>query len=533
MKFNASKFVSILKKDISERINLPNQINEKDIKTLLEILELYPDIFNKYFSDLAKIVNLIIIQSGILKEIGARFVVQPVCDFLIEKDLTLLYKPSTYKRFVFTEIYDSLREQFPNFIPVRVHQKQDVDKKINVETREEYRTIIGNRLKLYVISHLYDGIYVFDGKVKCPKCVEEEFKINTNISRLSSLELHHATKKKEKSYTAPKLARIFEGSGFNPNFLEELVKEIEVERVILLCRNHHKLEHHKYFDYFKHLINWENLPKRFPQDIFSLPAELIGVLIRVSVNNFKKTKNLTKDLIYYSQYSILRFLKKKYLIQNSYGDYCHTCEEFNIKKYLPSFDFHHIKGSRFHENPYIRTKIKSINTLFIHSYSCSEIAKILEYESGGFICANCHNVIGYSSTHLKLLDEIYQNENLVDTILNDCKSVKNRFRLFQDIHSIKDPLERDTQTTDTCEKYLDAIYKISQRGEEITNNSLAQHLNLNSATVRGYLIEKESFYKNFFEIDIGRNRLKKYILTDQGKKYIELMHYFRDYYKNL
>lgn len=520
-----SEYVSTLRKNILRENNLPKPLPKGSIEILRELVDFYPDIFEKYFSDLAKIVNYLMIQSTILKKIDAHFIIQPICDFLIRENINLLYKPTTLRRYIILEIYDFLREMYPKYFPPRVFQRDDLSKKEIKVIRKNYRNTIGNKIKLYVIEHIYNGLYFKHGKGKCPKCREAGFKINTDISRLSSLEFHHKSKVKERSFTAPKLGRIFENSGFNPNFLEDLIKIIESEKVILLCRNHHKIIHHKYFRYFIHLINWE--------DIFTLPSDLIHILAKVSVENFKKTRNLSRDSSYYARYTIIRYLKKRYIFENFYGEFCPTCRESNIKGYLPSFDYHHIDGPRFDHNPYVKTLVKSASELFIQSYSCSEIAKILDYEKGGFVCANCHNVLGYSSDHLKLLNKTYKDMNLAEKILDDYNSVKKKFRIFYNVPSIKDPLETNNQITDSYSKYLNAVYKMTQEGTNITHSSLSHYLKLSRATVSEFLNKNKYFFQNFVVLTIGSNRLKKYILTDQGKKYIELIYYFKNYYKNL
>ncbi len=309
---------------------------------------------------------------------------------------------------------------------------------------------------------------------------------------------------------------------------------MESDGVILLCRCHHVMKHRAPFNYFKYLINWENIPKKFPQDIDSLPAELIQILIKVSIDNFSETKNF-KDYQKDNYKSILRaYLKKRYIIEKFYGKKCHICNEFNISSHLPAFDFHHFEGHHFHENSYINKskKIRNINEIFVGNYTCSEIAHILENENGAHICANCHNVIGYSPTRLWLLNKIYKDKSLVKNVLEDHALVKNRFKFYRYISSVKDFLKKDFDITDSFEIYLDVIYKTLQQNHYFTYNILANYLKCSRQRINQFFYNKKSFFKNFVRVDAS-HRPKKYFLTRRGKIFIELIHYFRDYYKNL
>ena len=174
----------------------------------------------------------------------------------------------------------------------------------------------------------------------------------------------------------------------DPLFLTKLIKIMELDKVILMCRVHHQIKHSKYFNYFRYLINWK--------EIYSLPTELVYIVIRISVNNHFKTKNSPRDKKRSTRDSIISFLKKRYILENICIEKCPTCQEFDIRDYLPAFDFSHINEHKYRENPHIQENHDYINSaaqLFYKNYSCSEIAKTLDFEKGSFLCKNCHNVI--------------------------------------------------------------------------------------------------------------------------------------------
>jgi len=106
------------------------------------------------------------------------------------------------------------------------------------------------------------------------------------------------------------------------------------------------------------VINWENL--------LSFPAELIHILIRTSVDNFSKTKNKSGEKKNAIRKHIKRKLKRKFIIESYYGDFCPTCKEFSTKKFLPAFVGH-----------YFDEKIKTVKFSILYDLSCSEIVQII------------------------------------------------------------------------------------------------------------------------------------------------------------
>jgi hypothetical protein len=512
LKYN---FTSFLEGMTKERIDIVRKMATE-----------YENEFNKYFSDLVQVIKGIIKYSKVPKKISSSFSIRPLVDDLNEHEIDLLHGFTNFYHSVL-EIYDALKNNFPYDLPKRFNRS--LSEKYE---KQEYVNIVGHKIKLYTIEHIYNGLYFINGKARCPQCYEEGLMINTDSIRSTSLEYHHSTKKKESEYSAIKMFQMYQKSRSNPLFLENLINKMESDKVKLLCRVHHQIEHSKYYNYFEHLINLI--------DIFSLPAQLIHILIRISIENFHKTKNFSIENKRSARDSIIVFLKKRYIFEKVYGERCPTCLEFNIKEHLPAFDFNHLDKHHYHENPYIKEEhhgyIKSVAGLYNKDYNCSEIAKILEFEEGGYLCKNCHKVIDYSSIHLKLLDEIYEDRAHVKEILNDYIQVKKRFKKFYYINLINEPLKKLIRSQEELEEYLDAIYVMSQHGDEITHNSLANYLGLKRHTIFQYLKRRKSFFRDFINIDIGMGHgyeSTRIALTKQGKIYIELIYSFRDYYKNL
>jgi len=399
--------------------------------------------------------------------------------------------------------------------------------------KQEYITIVSHKLKLSIIKNIYNGRYVIEGRGKCPICYEEGFIINTDTIRSTSLEFHHETEKKETEYSAIKMFQAYQSSKSDPFFLNKLIKKMESDNVRLVCRAHHQIEHSKHFKNFEYLINYK--------EVFLLPAQLIYIIIRISVNNNHLTQYFSKDQKRTVQDSIIAFFRKRYILESEYGEKCPACQEFTIKKHLPAFDFCHKKLHNFHENPYIhenhKSYIKSAGQLYNKSYSCSEITKILEYENGGYLCRNCHKVMDYSSIRLDLLSKIYDDKIIEQKILNDYKGVKKNFKVLIHNNSLGNPLDTNLLNKKNLEKYLNAIYAMSQQGLEITYNSLGRYMSLKSRSSSFEFIKRRiDFLNNFLAIEHGKGygrETTKIKLTEQGKKYIELIHHFEDYYKTI
>ena len=505
------KLVLSLKGNILNGINLPKLLTQKDISILHEMVTLYQDTFIRYFSDLVELVKQIIISSMFYKKISAHLVIKYIAESLIERGINLLKKPRQFY-YAVIEIYDFLYQHFSDFLPLRSYVQKNLSKKEREKEQEEYEKIVGTKIKLYLIKNIYNGKYFKDGKAKCPECLKEGLIKNTDISRLEALEFHHNTNKNQNQFTVDNLYNMFTKNQANPHFFEELISLMESEKVILICRNHHHMLHDSYFNYFNYLINWENL--------FSLPAELIHLLIRTSVENHRLTRNLPIKSKKEIRRRIKSYIKKRYIIERIYGEFCPTCVEFNTKKHLSAFHFNHEDK-----------KTKNIEASNLYSlHSCSEIVKILEQERGGYICSNCHTVIHYEKFHL--LDEIYENKNVVKRILEDYNSVSKNFTIIHyNSALVGNPLKKTFKITESIERYLTAIYEITKSGYDVTVYTLAEYLKISSSSISNYFYRKKNVITQY--IDIIARRPTKYVLNKYGGEIISLIYHFRDYYNSL
>ncbi|TFG01711.1 MAG: hypothetical protein EU540_03090, partial [Promethearchaeota archaeon] len=325
--FDFSKQIQILRKKILDNNNLPDQLEEVNIRELQEIIVNYPNIFTKYFNDIFNIAKFLMELGRLYKIIGAPIKISIITKMLHKKGINLTQGIMGFRRSI-SEIYDFLKMNTIDFFPRRI-EVTDTPKDQRPEKRRQIERIIGTRIKVYAAKNIYNGKYFEKGREGCEECLREGFK--TDITRITALDFHHSTDNKEIQYTADNLYHLFINDELNPSFLEDLISLMESKRVVLLCSNHHNLLHHERYHDFKYLINYPN--------IFSYPADIIYLLVRIAVDNFYKTRHLNFDQKRNIRRNIRGKLRKKYFIDFFYEGVCPSCGRFNTRDHLTVFDF--------------------------------------------------------------------------------------------------------------------------------------------------------------------------------------------------
>ena len=509
-----SVVVDRIRDNIIMNIDLPKELSYKDFDVLRTMLDKYYINFSKFLSDLVEVVKHLINSSRVHKKIRANLIIKFIVEFLLEeKDVNFLQTPKNFYYNVL-EIYDYLRDKFADFFPIRINSQALFDGGREYR-QEDYEKIVGNKIKIYILKNIYNGSYFKAGKLKCPECLKENFTLNTDITRLDALEFHHDSDKKETQFSAGELYNLFTKNRSDPNVLEEIVRILELEDVKLTCRNHHHIIHDRYFNYFSYLITWEEL--------FSLPADLIHILIRISVENFALTKNWAIIDKKRARRNIVKYMKKRFIIEHFFGNYCPTCMEFQTKKHLPAFHFNHADD-----------RIKNINASDLYNqYSCSEIVAILERERGGYLCSNCHSVIHYKKLHL--LDEIYEDKKLERKIKEDFNAINRNFSLIHNNKSmVEEPFKKDTKSTGSIERYLTAINEISKKGDDVTIHKLARFMGVSAPSISNYFYRRKDVITRYITTISGtKSSPTIYYLNTTGKEAISIINHFKDYYRFL
>jgi len=370
---------------------------------------------------------------------------------------------------------------------------------------------------VFLIENLYNGLYFKNGKGNCLDCVREGFKRNTDISRLKALDFHHETKIKKYEFSSKTLFELFNKNICNLNFLDDLIRFLEANKVVLICSNHHMLISSKYYELFKSLISWIGIPGDLPQDIFSLEPELIHTLTRVSIENHPDTRFLSQKKKSSIKLSIISLLKRRYIIENFYGRKCHICKEFNTIEHLVSFHFHHQDKTK-------KTTLAS-DIYSTESITCSEIVKTLEKEEGGYICANCHYTLHNKP---ELLEQIHDDKEILKKAKMDYNDAINRFNLIFYKTSLKNPLNLSKRLSHNFRAYLIAIDEISRLGQIATNKTIANQIGVSGTTTKGFFI-RNNYMAKFLDIN-KQGKTHLYSLNNLGKMTIQLINHFENFY---
>ncbi len=532
-----------LKLTLEER-NLLGKIKEK-IEILQDMKTNFSDIFNKYFSDLVNLIKLMIISNKSHKIIDADFSAQDFSRFLIIKGINMYANENTLAKTIL-DIFIFLKQKYPDFFPTRVKTGEGWASRAD-NTGHIRKRVVGSRIKLYAMKFIYKGIYYncINGISICPECLNEGFIVNTSFPRIRSKEFHHEGLRFE-GYSVNELYRLFVNDRGNPYFLRDLVKKMEEESLALKCSSHHSIVKAIHFHNFKKLISWENIPKEFPyKDIFDLPAEIIHILVKICVDNFPlpeplpgrqivRDQNINERRLNVRKY-VIDFLKERYIVDRIHGGVCPVCGEFNTRDHLPAFEYSHLfKKSEL--TPEERKKREKYTITYLYrTFTCSEIVKEMEkrYQKGGYLCPNCHRVI---HKDLSIIDKIYDEPNMFNKILEDIENTirKHEQNLVYYIESIENPLKSQRDKHVTFMEYLIALYEISKskrKQDGVSRKEIKNYLGLGTASRGIYVFETREISRKYLKIVDGSPI--KYYITDEGKRIVRLMYYFRDYYKNI
>ncbi|TXT53358.1 MAG: hypothetical protein BAJALOKI2v1_1020007 [Promethearchaeota archaeon] len=499
----------------SKKHPLIKAIGKGPIRAYCEMNNFYPKTFTKFFSDLVKIVKLLIISIESHKIIGADFSSLAFINYLVSKKINLYLKKRSLKR-VIGRIFKFLKNsKYKYLFPPQMQSEKDV-------LLDGRRIIIGLRIKDYVMKHIYNGKYLLNGIAVCPECLKEGFRINIKSPRITSKEFHHKNARLE-GYTSAEFYSLFASDRGNPYFLQDLIHKMESESVVLLCRAHHRLKHVPHFISFKKLICWEEIPIEFPQKIFELSPEIIHMLAILCVDNYYETKSKKLNKRIQIKNGIINKLKKKYLIDYFCNGLCPCCGEFNSKDHLPVFDFNHLEESS-EDSDYVS------RSFYLPT---SKLANKMEIEEGGYLCCNCHTLI---HEDIGKTDLVYEDEKISQIIIKDKNSIleKNKKNLIQNTKSIENILKPSFRIQRSHIKFLFSIYEASKQKNLVTTGDLSKYYNNSVSYSARFFKRRKIFLENYGKINWGKGSSQtEYYFNKKGKKVVELMIYFKDYYQNL
>ena len=196
----------------------------------------------------------------------------------------------------------------------------------------------------------------------------------------------------------------------------------------------------------------------------------------------------------------------------------------NLVLDLMAFDFHHLF------NDFEKIKAHEL----YDTLPCSKIATILIQEKGGYICSNCHSVIGAELIHL--ISDIFDDKNIIKRIQQDINFSHSKFTSMNEIShiSIKSPLKKVLDINETFERYLNAIYILSNSKKEVTISDLKSFTGISSGPIHRFLNKDSSILKQSIKIkNDGAPKPIKITLTEKGREILSLLYQIKDYYNSL
>ncbi|MCJ7649685.1 MAG: hypothetical protein MUP85_13805, partial [Candidatus Lokiarchaeota archaeon] len=278
------------------------------------------------------------------------------------------------------------------------------------------------------------------------------------------------------------------------------------------------------------LICLENIPSEFPQDIFTLPTEIIHLLIWVSVDSYYDARciknNQTKIE---TRLQIIQFLKKKYIIDIIYNGNCPICKEFNTRDHLLALSFNHrymLKELPLAERELERKKRKKN----IFKLSCSQIVKELERQQGAFICANCHM---FFHSDIDIVDKIFDDQNISKLVKKGVEKVQNKFNnnLIYSTEVIRDVFRLDFQMKRSFIDYFSSFTEILEESNIINTKNITNKLGLSSSTVLAFFSKRKDILEKYGSFIKGkRDNPTEYHLNNYGITILRLIQYFKNNY---
>ncbi|TFG16660.1 MAG: hypothetical protein EU533_08850 [Promethearchaeota archaeon] len=132
---------------------------------------------------------------------------------------------------------------------------------------------------------------------------------------------------------------------------------------------------------------------------------------------------------------------------------------------------------------------------------------------------------------------MYKDDKFIHKVKNEYDNSINRFKIIQNTH-LEEPLKIDIDISGNLLRYIEAFYNLSEKVRDITIKSVMDFLQLSVGGVSAFFNRHASLLKLFItgiheHPVFATSYENKYVLTDQGKIYIELIHLFRDFYKSL
>ncbi len=361
-KWNNKLSVKYLR-EIREKLS-GNTINNETVKS-----------FKDYFNDLSNLVKRLR-DLNINKE---KINFSELSRSLIKKNKNLNLSKRGLEVAI-AEIYEHLTERFDDFKLERRKSKSTSG------TESEKESIRCLRKELKLLNELNNGEY--RGKCSNTNCL-------TDYKRLPAINFHHQDPKIKKS----------EWNEIMHKDYDIIKRNLESENVKPICNNCHLTETAKIYNGFEDIITKE--------DLFTISSEKLSNLINIRAREYiKQTK--TKYIRSSLKFEVLRWIKKRAVIDQVFNGKCVSCEE----KRLPALQIHHT-------NPDLKKfKWGQISRKWS---SRDLINKFIIKEECVCLCGNCHSMIStknYENNISKII-----GEKDVEDVRKDYEEIHRKIRI--------------------------------------------------------------------------------------------------------
>ncbi|KKN45925.1 hypothetical protein LCGC14_0678260 [marine sediment metagenome] len=371
--------------DAISKEKILSQIPKKEFSQLIKKLDSnkYFAPLQLYFEELIYLVLKLKLKNDSHLPLDNTFLAKHfVKEILKERTISSYNERGLYR--IVMELVDFFSEKIPNFKITRKKVENNPQlqiKKDRIRTRLFYYKTQINLLSLFLGG---------TDKIQCDNFNECSIK----FPFLPALDLHHMNE--ELKTIDP--SRLFSSSDY-----EKSLKILREEGVRPLCSNHHLMLHADIFLEYESFI--------FSKNIFNLSTKDLANSITSLL------EDLPYSLSIKNRQKLLKWIKKRYIIENFYGDVCIGCGKTSIKL-LPAFDFHH------------RTLQEGdkLSWRNLSGWSIPRIEKTIKEQDIVAICSNCHSLI-HSEAFIHLADLIL-GEKKAEQLRNEIDRINKNIDLF-------------------------------------------------------------------------------------------------------
>ena len=335
------------------------------------------------------------------------------------------------------EIIKYLRKDFNFNIRTRLYDTYPQIFRNSVRIHKTFYNLINNRSITYLDIDYKTKIKInYDGRCQG---INGHCEFNIDCKSLPALSYHHLLKNYKKIIARKGFEYIQPRKIIAQKFDKALkLMETQVGGLKLACINCHTFEHDVIYNFPSIFIFLNSLSLTFinenPSGVLNTIKTLTEEYYIQNKENYKSSIRIYEsqrkaEIIYHIKTQILKFVKKKYVIEFLFGtEYiCPICKKTNINDHLNCFHAHHTNNDLFENG------LEKIT--FSEEFKTKPVDWLIQnliIQECIYICGNCHKMLHaqyYRDSALiilknkedeKFIDEYYNN------LLNEINKLRNK-----------------------------------------------------------------------------------------------------------